>query len=207
MRYIRAPITVTSVNTPPQEDDDLPSAPLECDGELLGLADIAGQLEDPENAEKTQPPDDQQGLGPGEEHTQVRRDDGQQIHDPEETPGVVPRVSHRDEPQDVLDGEENGEHPFHHPQLGAKAGPDPRHALQHHRHQAEDDGNQEGNIEGFAGGGIGLEYYLVEPGSPTDGGWRFRGHALSSADHGRRDTVAANCNRFMISLPWRSGGG
>ena len=76
------------------------------------------------------------------------------------------RPTHQ-EPDDVLDCEENREEPLQRDQLGTVARLYLGHALEHDDHHAEDDGHEQRDVERFARGRVRLEDDLVESMSPV----------------------------------------
>ncbi len=98
---------------------------------------------------------------------EVGRHDREKIHDPEEARGVPPRSLHGRQTQPVLDGERDGERPFHRAQHDAILAPDLGHAFEDHGGHAGEDGDQQRDIEGASGNRVGLEDHLVQPQAPA----------------------------------------
>ena len=129
--------------------------------------DVGAELEDPEDPQQADHPDGQQVLAAGKQQAQVGREDRQQVDKAEETQRVTQRPPDADQPEGVLDGEENREKPLDCQQNAADLRPDAVDAVEHDGGDADDDAPQQDNVEGPAGCGLSLEYGLMEDGAPV----------------------------------------
>lgn len=107
-------------------------------------AHIPEKLQDPENPEESQYPDYDQILPAYEKDAQISRQDGQKIYyavKAEDIPFFWP-VNYND-PEDILDGEKDGEEPFGNVEIAAVPYVQRSHAVEEDYKNAQQDGNQQ----------------------------------------------------------------
>ena len=116
-----------------------------------------GELENSKDPQQAEGSNHQKGLGARDDQAEIRGKDGEQIDDAEEAASVGCRIANAVEAQQVLDGKNNCHHPLESAQHGAVLSGDRGGTFEHHSDDTEDDQNQQRDIEGFAGRGVGLE--------------------------------------------------
>ena len=96
-----------------EKDDDLLKTFPQGRHELVGLDEVAGELQYPENTKQPERPDCQQEIGLFQEQSEIGWKDGDQIDDPHETGDILPRFWVGIDAQQVLNGEDCREKVFH----------------------------------------------------------------------------------------------
>ena len=111
------------------------------------LAEEVGELEDAEDAQQADGSDDHQRARLRQQQREIRRADGQEVHDSVEAERVAPRPVDGQQPEHVLDGEEGGDDPLHRLEQDAVLAEDLGDALQHHGDDANEDEDEQGHVE------------------------------------------------------------
>jgi hypothetical protein len=145
-----------------EKDNDLVPARPEGPHENVRLSHVLDQLQDAEDSQDPQDPQDHEILARREKHSQVGRQNREQIHNTEETLPVTAGPGAAEQAQSVLGGEEEGEEPLdqvEHAPVRNTHGP---HTVEHdHRDAGQDAGDQE-DVEPPARRGVSLENYPIE---------------------------------------------
>src|SRR6056297_232044 len=123
----------------------------------VGVAYVAVQVHDAEQAENPQDPDHQHGGGARQDQAEIGRQDGQQVDDAEEAAGIVEAVAHAVETQSVLDGEQQREAPLDRVKRLPVAGVEAVDRRQRHHGDADQDGGDQHQVEPLSGARVGAE--------------------------------------------------
>ena len=163
------------------------------------LADEFHQSQYPEDAQAAQQADDNQRLGPGDQQRQPARQDGDQVDGAVEALQIIERPLEAVEPEDQLDGKEDGEGPFDGPEQLAILHAQAIDALQHHHQHAGQDGGDQGDVEALGQPGIRLEDDLKDARLEAFGG------RLVAVDHGRVLVVSGHSPAGIRLSPTGNG--
>lgn len=134
--------------------------------QIIYLQQEMPQFKYPEYTQQAQSPEHQQRLCPHKKHSEIRRNQSQQINDAQHTEHILRRPADTDEAQDIFYGKENGEQPFQLSEQHTMRVADTAHTVQHHNHNTGKDGNQQGNIKSLSRQGVRLIDYLVQTKTP-----------------------------------------
>ncbi len=150
-----------------QKYHDFTAAPLERLDEKICLPDIRHQFENPENPQYSDDADDQQKLGAGKQHTQVGRENSEQVNHAEKAGCIADGASNAKEAQEVFNGKKNGEKPFQAVKKITVFCGNRLNAVKHHHHYADNDAGNEKNVKCFSGRGFSAKDNDTQPLSPA----------------------------------------
>jgi len=131
------------------ENGDLSPPGLDGQFQLGFLTGEARQVQHPEQPQQPQRPDHDQHLAAGDEERKVHRQDRDEVDDAVKTEDVPSGLRGGNDPQDVLEGEEDGDRPFGNVQEGVVFGVQGLHALEHHQKNAQKDEAEQRDVEQF----------------------------------------------------------
>ena len=146
-----------------EEDRDLGETGPERIHDEVCLSDVPRHFQNTENPQQSQDADDEEILGTGQEDSEIRWNDGEDIDDPEKAEKVACFSPHHDHPHDILDRKEDREDPFHDEEKAAVFCLQLRDALEHHDADTDSNEPEQNNVKGPARLCIGKKNDAIEP--------------------------------------------